>query len=124
MSQPDQRPPVKRPKLPPVSEQMKHISAMLEQELLGWPGVSARPMFGMRALYRESTIFAMLPGKRALESPNAIAYKLPGRAEKWHLIELEDERDLSAALACLDRAYQRAGRGADDRFSSSARPSR
>jgi hypothetical protein len=98
----------KRPKLPPVSEQMKHISAMLEQELLGWPGVSVRPMFGMRALYRGRAIFAMLPDKRALESPNAIAYKLPRGAEKWRLLELDGEQDLGTALACLDKAYRNA----------------
>jgi hypothetical protein len=100
----------KRPKLPAVSEHMRHIAAMLVQETLGWPGVRVRPMFGMRALYRGTAIFGMLPDKRALESPNAIAYKLPGGAAKWHLIELETEQDLSAALACLDKAYRNAGR--------------
>jgi hypothetical protein len=102
-----------RPKLPPVSEQMKHIAAMLEQELLGWPGVSARPMFGMRALYRGPRIFAMLPDKRALENANAIAYKMADSAarregRKWQLVEVEDERGLNAALACLDKAYRSA----------------
>ena len=100
----------KRPRLAPVSEQMRHIAALLERELLGWPGVSTRPMFGMRALYRGTRIFAMLPDKRALERPNAIAYKLPGGAEKWHLVDLENERDLSAALAYLDKAYRNATR--------------
>ena len=99
-----------RPKLPTVSEETRHISALLERELLGWPGVSVRPMFGMRALYRGTAIFAMLPDKRALENPNAIAYK-PAGAEKserakWHLLELKNEQDLSAALACLDKAYR------------------
>ena len=102
--------PARRPKLPPVTEQMKHVSAMLEQELLAWPGVSVRPMFGMRALYRGTAIFAMLPDKRALETPNAIAYRLPAGKKKWQLVEVEDERDLSAALACLDRAYRSAGK--------------
>ena len=103
----------KRPKLAPVSEEMRHTSALLEQELLGWPGVSVRPMFGMRALYRGAAIFAMLPDKRALENPNAIACKLAGGTEKregakWHLVELKNERDLKAALACLDKAYRSA----------------
>lgn len=89
---------------------MRHTSALLEQELLGWPGVSVRPMFGMRALYRGTAIFAMLPDKRALENPNAIACKLAGaeksEGRKWHLLELKDEPDLTAALACLDKAYR------------------
>jgi hypothetical protein len=94
---------------------MRHISALLEQELLGWPGVRARPMFGMRALYRGAAIFAMLPDQRALENPNAIACKLASGAEKreglkWRLFELTGDQDLSAALACLDKAYRNAAR--------------
>ena len=86
---------------------------MLEQELLGWPGVHARPMFGMRSIYRGTAIFAMLPDRRALEKPDAIACKLAGGAEqskgpKWHLFELKSEQDLGAALACLDKAYRSA----------------
>ena len=86
-----------RPKLAPVSEEMRHISALLEQELLGWPGVSARPMFGMRSIDRGTAIFAMLPDRRALEKPGAIACKLAGGAEKskgpkWHLFELKTSR--------------------------------
>ena len=86
---------------------------MLERELLGWPGVSARPMFGMRSIYRGTAIFAMLPDRRALENPDAIACKLAGGPEKsegpkWHLVELKNERDLAAALACLEKAYRSA----------------
>ncbi len=70
-------------------------------------------MFGLRACYRGAVVFAMLPDKRALESPNAIAYKLPTRTQrlegqKWQLYELEGERDVGDALACLDKAYRRA----------------
>ena len=39
----------KRPKLVPVSEEMKHLCALLAQELLQWPDVTVRPMFGLRA---------------------------------------------------------------------------
>lgn len=104
----------KRPRLSPISEEMRRLSALLSEELLHWPGVSARPMFGMRAFYHGAVVFAMLPDKRALESPTAIAYKLPVGAppregQKWRLFELEGERDLGSALACLDKAYRRAG---------------
>jgi hypothetical protein len=104
----------KRPRLAAISEEMRRISVLLSEDLLDWPGVSARPMFGMRAFYRGAVIFAMLPDKRALESPAAIAYKLPGGARsregrKWQLLELEGERDAGKALACLEKAYRRAG---------------
>ena len=96
----------KRPKLVPVSEEMKHLCELLAEELLGWPDASARPMFGMRAFYRRTVVFAMLPGKRALERPNAIAYK---EGEEWKRFELEDERGIAAAMACLTKAYEKAG---------------
>ena len=103
----------KRPGLVPVSEEMRRISGLLGQELLRWPEVSARQMFGLRAFYRGAVVFAMLPDKRALESPTAIAYKLPDRVtkkdgEKWKLVEVKNERDTDKALARLDQAYSRA----------------
>ena len=104
----------KRPKLVAISEQMRRISALLSEELLHWPSVTVRPMFGMRAFYHGTVVFAMLPDKRALQRPTAIAYKLPagtqGReGQKWRLFELEGEGDVGNALACLDQAYRTAG---------------
>ncbi len=108
----------KRPALVSVSDEMRRISSLLARELLGWPGVSARPMFGMRAFYRGAVVFAMLPEKRALENPQAIAYKLPDGAaksegEKWRLYELKNEHDTDNALAWLNKAYTRAGQKAN-----------
>jgi hypothetical protein len=105
----------KRPKLSPVSDEMKRLSMLLGEEVRRWPEVTARPMFGMRAFYRRDKVFAMLPDKRALDSPTSIAYKLESAArkkegEKWRLFELADERELSQALACLDEAYKSLGR--------------
>jgi hypothetical protein len=90
------------------------MCTLLSDELLHWPSVSVRPMFGMRAFYRGAVVFAMLPDKRALESPTAIAYKLPAGAQrregqKWHLFELEEERGVANAVAYLDKAYRSAG---------------
>ena len=55
----------------------------------------------------------MLPDKRAIESPKAIAYKLQDGAQrregkKWQLCELKNEHDIDNALACLGKAYTRA----------------
>lgn len=105
----------KRPRLVPVSEEMRHICKLLKQELLRLPDVSARSMFGLRAFYRGALVFAMLPDKRALENPRAIAYKLPDpehtrEGEKWQLFELKDVHDIDNALTHLDRAYRRAAR--------------
>ena len=92
---------------------MRRISGLISRELLAWPGVTARPMFGLLAFYRDTTVFGMLPDKRALESPSAIAYKLPTGSEdpegqKWRLFELNEERDVRAALVYLGKAYGQA----------------
>jgi hypothetical protein len=103
----------KRPRLVLVSEETKHLCLLLTQELLRWPDVSARSMFGLRAFYRAAAVFAMLPDKRALESPKAIAYKLPDIArrkegENWRLFELKNEDDIDHALTLLRKAYSKA----------------
>jgi hypothetical protein len=95
------------------SETTRHLAALLADEAARWPDVTLRPMFGMRALYRGAEIFGLLPGKRVLERPTAIAYKVPGGAErreseKWRLVELEEESQVAKALDRLEQAYRRA----------------
>ena len=97
--------PKKRPKLPPPSDEMKHRSALLVQELLTWPGVRTGKMFGLLSVYRGKAIFAMLPDKRAFESPSGIAYKEAG---KWNVFEIDDDRGIAQALAILEKAYANA----------------
>jgi hypothetical protein len=46
--------------------EFRRISAMLADEVLTWPGVTVQPMFGMRALYRDGTVFALLPETRTI----------------------------------------------------------
>jgi len=70
-------------------------------------------MFGLHAFYRGAVVFAMLPDKRALESPNAFAHKLPDdlrkrEGQKWRLCELKNERDIDGALAHLRAAFIKA----------------
>jgi hypothetical protein len=106
---------MKRPKLPHISEEMRHLCVLLGEEILRWPGVNVRPMFGMRAFYRANIVFAMLPEKRALKSPHAIAYKVATGAKKkegkkWKLFKLTSPQELDAALAVLDEAYRKTGR--------------
>jgi len=49
---------------------------MLRQELLSWPGVRTRAMFGMLGFYRGSKIFACLPTTRTLGwSSNSFIFK-------------------------------------------------
>src|SRR5207248_1884641 len=121
------------PKLVRISEEMKQWSAMLEQELSGWPDVSSRPMFGFLSFYRKSAIFAALPHTRAPGTPNSFIFrfesmpaKLQERATKtpqirvsdrspsakWYSFELNSEADLRDALWWLNQAYEAAGESA------------
>jgi hypothetical protein len=100
----------KRPTLPPVSGDLRRLCTLLAEEVVRWPDVSVRPMFGLRACYRREVVFAMLPDKRALANPTAIAYKRKDisaktEGEKWQFCELKNERDMDNALACLSKAY-------------------
>src|SRR6266446_4928707 len=65
-----------RPKMPPISEEMKQWSAMLKAELIGWPQVTSRPMFGMSGIYRRKKIFAALPVTRGFNTPSSIIFRL------------------------------------------------
>src|SRR5712692_6195871 len=55
----------KMPKLFPIDDEMKELSAMLENEISDWPGVTKKPMFVFQGLYRDGVIFAALPRSRA-----------------------------------------------------------
>ena len=122
--------PKQRPRLPEVSEEMKVWSAALTEELMTFPGVTRRPMFGFTGLYRSGKIFAALPASRGMESPNGLAFKLvPARPAllnrlrqdprvsytqmqkaRWFTFELGSDSDLRDALTWLARAYEAAGR--------------
>ena len=104
--------PSKRPQLARPTEPTRRAAALLADEILGWPGVTQKPMFGMRCFYRSGVVFALLPDKRALGRADAIAYKMPkaGAAregEKW-LFHTVDEQ-LHKAIAVLNAAWQAAG---------------
>ena len=111
-----------RPKMPRISEEMKQWSAMLGEELRGWPKVSSRPMFGMLGVYRGKKIFAALPATRAIGTPNSVAFRLnpvpqdleqralkeprvtPGK--HWFSFEVHSTKDLRDALWWLNQAYE------------------
>lgn len=75
-----------------ISEEMKRWSAMLENELLGWPDVSSQPMFGFMGIYRDNAIFAALPRSRAMVTPNSIIFRFDPMPEKLSKRAQEDRR--------------------------------
>jgi hypothetical protein len=112
-----------RPKMPPISEEMKQWSAMLGQELSGWPQVASRPMFGMQGFYRGKKIFAALPVTRGFDTPSSLIFRFdplppdleqralkesritPGK--RWFSFEIHSTEDLRDALWWLNQSYER-----------------
>jgi hypothetical protein len=123
------RPSRPRPKMPPVSEEMKQWSALLRQELNTWPKVVTKPMFGFLGFYHRGKIFAAIPVTRAMNTPNTLIFKCSGISRKlieraqndtrielsskapgagWHSFELRSEGDIRDALWWLNHAYEAA----------------
>lgn len=112
-----------RPKMPPISEEMKQWSAMLKAEVSGWPEISTKPMFGMMGLYRRKKIFGGLPVTRGFDTPNSVIFRfdpvpqdLEQRADKdsritpgkrWFSFEVASASDLRDALWWLNQAFER-----------------
>ena len=112
-----------RPKMPPISEEMKLWSAMLKAEVSGWPQITTRPMFGMMGLYRRKKIFGGLPVTRGFDTPNSVIFRFdpmpldleqralkepritPGK--RWFSFEVQSTKDLRDALWWLNQAYEK-----------------
>ena len=106
-----------RPRLLKIDTEMQRWCALLEQELLAWPEVSTKPLFGMIGFYHGKSIFAAIPRTRAAESGRSLLIKLPGLNAKrlkpasgpgsgWVTFELESANDITEALTWLERAYE------------------
>ncbi|HET7107128.1 MAG TPA: hypothetical protein VFI38_09980 [Candidatus Acidoferrum sp.] len=123
------QPAVPRPKLVPVSEETRRWSALLESELLSWPGVIAKRMFGFRTLYRGKRIFAALPNTRGFGADASLLIKfhpmppaLLKRAQTdsrvrgntpgsgWLSFTLSSDTDLHDALEWLNSSYEAAAK--------------
>ena len=118
-------------KFPPVSEQMKSWSAALAEEIRGWPRITQKSFFGFTALYRDKSIFGLLPKTRTIFNGNAVVFRFVSinratrtRLEKdsriaafdkektrWFNFELSCDADLHDALEYLGLAYEAAKRG-------------
>src|SRR5690242_4804579 len=112
-----------RPKMPPISEEMKQWSAMLKTEVSGWPQISTKPMFGMMGLYRGKKIFGGLPVTRGFDTPNSVIFRFdpmppdleqralkdsriaPGK--RWFSFNVASTTDLRDALWWLNQAYEK-----------------
>lgn len=117
-------------KLSHVSEAMRQWCAMMESELLSWPGVEARPMFGMLGFYRRGKIFAAIPRDRTVGNTDAVLVKLLGASPKlanealsspkaitpsmpkagWIAMAMDSTDDVREMLRWFSHAYELAGK--------------
>ena len=119
-----------RPRLLPISEEARRWSALLESEVVSWPGVIAKRMFGFRALYRGKRIFAALPHSRGFGPDAPVLLKFdpippallksaeddvrlhanrPGKG--WFSFTLASDTDVHDALRWLNHSYESAKGG-------------
>lgn len=115
-------------KFPLVSEQMKVWSAALAAEIHDWPHITQKSFFGFTALYRDKSMFGLLPKTRSIFNGNAVVFRFHGinRATRtrlqrdsriaafdkdktrWFHFELSCDADLHEALDYLGMAYEAA----------------
>jgi hypothetical protein len=124
-------PRTRRATFAPISEDMRQWSSLLGAELMTWPAISTKAMFGFLSFYRAGKIFAALPRTRGFDSTSSLILKFnpmpaallkraqsdarmdtntraPGKG--WFSFEVTSEEDLREALDWLERAYQAAGK--------------
>ena len=106
-----------RPKLFQIDDEMQRWCVLLSEELVAWPDVTSKPMFGMTGFYHGKNIFAAIPKTRAPQSARSVLIKLPGVSDKrlkegsgpgsdWLTFELESANDINDGLVWLERAYE------------------
>ena len=90
-----QRKPRDRPVFQTASEELRAISSALVAEMMGWPGVTSRSMFGGILLYRATLPFALLPRTRKMMEKDGLWLK-------FHSISTALRRQLDAEIRIVD----------------------
>ena len=85
-------------KLTHVSEAMKQWCVLMESELLSWPGVTAKPIFGMVGFYRKGKIFAAIPRNRTVGQRDAVMFKLLDGSKELVSSAMGDPRTITTSL--------------------------
>ena len=102
---------------------MARYCALIADELMSWPKVTRRQMFGLALFYRESLPFIALPDTRDFEAADRVGFKLytPNKCEKaamlaeerisaragakWTTFALREDGDLNEFLRWAGISY-------------------
>ena len=119
-----------------TSEEVQRLSALLAEEMVSWPTVRSKPMFGFYAYYRGDALFTILPRTRGFDSGSLLILKfnpmpkellqrargdarldtstrVPGKG--WFTFELASEDDLRYALWWIQQAFACAAKSTRER---------
>ena len=120
-----------RRKMVRTSEEVQRWSALLAEEMISWPNVRSKPMFGFYAYYRGDVLFTILPRTRGFDSGSLLILKFNPMPEElleraradarldtstrvsgkgWFTFELASEDDLRDALGWIQQAFACAAR--------------
>ena len=115
-----------RRKMVRTSEEVQRWSALLAEEMISWPTVRSKPMFGFYAYYRGDALFTILPRTRGFDSGSLLILKFNPMPEEllqrargdarldtstrvpekgWFTFELAGEDDLRDALWWIEQAF-------------------
>ena len=115
-----------RRKMVRTSEEVQRWSSLLAEEMISWPTVRSKPMFGFYAYYRGDVLFTILPRTRGFGSGSLLILKfnpmpeellerargdarldtstrVPGKG--WFTFEVASEDDLRDALWWIQQAF-------------------
>jgi hypothetical protein len=120
---------LRRVTFPHAQQQLQALIVAVEHEVSSWPQVQLKPMFGMTAIYRNRTIFGLLPKTRSIHNGDEIWLKFPKltrvirkkisaesrivpprrpNGAPWHKLSQIKPEDYSLVIQWLGTAYEAA----------------
>ena len=106
-----------------VTPIMQHYCGLIAAELLSWPTVSSRRMFGLTLFYRGDLPFVALPDTKDFRASDSVGFKLHRMSTterkrllsddhiawrsgaRWITFALREDEDLTTFLHWAEKAY-------------------
>ena len=119
----------RRVTFPPAAQELQSLIAAVAHEVSSWPRVQLKPMFGMTAIYRNGTIFGLLPKTKSIRDGDEIWLKFPKltpairkrisaesriipprhpNGARWHTLSEITPEDYSFVIEWLGTAFEAA----------------
>ena len=107
-----------------VTPIMQHYCSLIAEELLGWPKVTSRRMFGLTVFYGDGLPFVVLPDTKDFAAADRVGFNLHRTSEaerrrlledehidcrkggQWITFALRNDRDVALFLRWAEKAYR------------------